>query len=66
MRSVQLNHLFRNSEAAFHIGVASKTLRNWRARGIAPPAVKLNGAVRYRRSDLDRWVNARREGGDAA
>jgi len=60
---MQDDHLLRNSEAAAHIGVASKTLRNWRARGIAPPAVRLNGAVRYRRSDLDRWVDARREGG---
>ena len=62
----QDDHLLRNPEAAAHIGVSSKTLRNWRFRGIAPPAVKLNGAVRYRRSDLDRWVEARVEGGEVA
>lgn len=49
-----------------------KTLRNWRGTGKGPDFLKLEGAVRYSRTDLIAWCEARRRrstsdkgGGDA-
>ncbi|MEU8031935.1 helix-turn-helix domain-containing protein [Streptomyces sp. NPDC049099] len=43
--------------------VAEKTLANWRSLGIGPPYAKLSqgrgGRVRYRRSDVERYLSAR-------
>jgi len=51
--------LLDESEAAATLNVAVQTLRNWRWRGIGPRFVKLGKrAVRYRRSDLDAFVEA--------
>ena len=48
-------------EAARLIGVAAKTLANWRCQGFGPPFVKFGdpggrGGVRYRRGDLLGWL----------
>ena len=47
-------------EAAAYIGLAKSTLYTWRTRrpGFGPRAVKAGGALRYRRSDLDAWIEA--------
>lgn len=41
--------------------VAVKTIRDWRYRGVLPPAIKIGGQVRWRRSDLECWEDAQRE-----
>jgi predicted DNA-binding transcriptional regulator AlpA len=48
------------AEAAAYIGIAKSTLYTWRTRrpGFGPRAVKAGGALRYRRSDLDAWIEA--------
>jgi predicted DNA-binding transcriptional regulator AlpA len=51
--------LLDESEAAATLNVAVQTLRNWRWRGEGPRFVKLGKrAVRYRRGDLDAFVEA--------
>lgn len=44
--------------------VAKQTLANWRAAKIGPPYTKLSdsqaGRVRYRRSDVIRWLDDRK------
>lgn len=51
--------LLDESEAATKLSVAVQTLRNWRWRGEGPRFVKLGKrAVRYRRGDLDAFVEA--------
>ncbi|GAB3380684.1 helix-turn-helix transcriptional regulator [Amycolatopsis echigonensis] len=43
-------------------GVAVSTFYDWRAKGKAPRCVKLpNGDLRFRRADLDRWIESRTE-----
>jgi hypothetical protein len=38
-------------------GIPVGTLRQWRYLGLGPPFVKVGAKhVRYRRSDLDRWL----------
>ena len=42
------------------LGVAPKTLANWRHQGCGPVYFKINGAVRYSLRDLTSWRTARR------
>ena len=46
--------------AADFLDVKVATLRRWRWSGDGPPFIKLNGAVRYRRSDLEAHIQAQR------
>jgi excisionase family DNA binding protein len=55
-------------EAAAYLAIPKATLYTWRTRraGFGPPAVKMGGCLRYRRSDLDAWVARHVETFDAA
>jgi predicted DNA-binding transcriptional regulator AlpA len=46
-------------DVARELGLSVKTMSNWRNRDQGPPYVKLNRAVRYRRTDLDAWIESR-------
>jgi len=39
--------------------LSPKTLDNWRSRGVGPPFVKLNSAVRYSRRACAQWLTER-------
>ena len=56
------------AQAAAYIGIAKSTLYTWRTRrpGFGPRAVKAGGALRYRRSDLEAWIEAHTEALDLA
>jgi len=58
------------NDVAEILGVSVGTLAQWRHRGHGPRFYSLTGqAVRYRRSDVDEWVESRRrepEGTDDA
>lgn len=51
------------AQAAEYIGIAKSTLYTWRTRrpGFGPRAVKAGGALRYRLSDLDAWIDSHAE-----
>lgn len=53
-------HMLSNADAAAHCGIAPQTLALWRSqrRSNQPPYIKLGRAVRYKISDLDRWLAA--------
>ncbi len=57
--------ILRTREAAEFLSVTAATLRNWRTKGIGPAAYKLtdapNGAIRYRRTALETWLNEREQ-----
>jgi excisionase family DNA binding protein len=55
-------------EAAAYLAIPKATLYTWRTRraGFGPPAVKMGGCLRYRRSDLDAWVARHLETFEAA
>ena len=48
--------LLTDFEAAFHLSLATGTLRNLRSQGRGPRFVRLGRAVRYRPEDLDEWI----------
>lgn len=49
--------------AATYLSITKATLYTWRSRrpGYGPLAVKVGGCVRYRKSELDRWIAAHTE-----
>ena len=51
-----MDDLMKVGETADYLRVKPKTLHNWRSRGVGPPAVKAVGGLRYRRGDVDRWL----------
>lgn len=52
--------LFNTPEAAEYLGVSQDTLSVWRCVGrYNIPFVKVGRLVRYRKSDLDSWLESR-------
>lgn len=45
-------------QAAEYLAIPKATLYTWRTRrvGFGPRAVKFGGSLRFRRSELDRWI----------
>lgn len=47
-------------DAALFIGVSQKTLQTWRSRRMGPPYIRIaRKCIRYRRADLEEFVDAR-------
>lgn len=44
------------AEVADHLGVPIKTLYTWRSRGQGPPGYRIGRHVRYRRADVEAWL----------
>ena len=56
----ELDQLLTEPEAAAFLNFSPRALQAWRVRGGGPPYVKISTrAVRYRKSDLDRWIEER-------
>ncbi|MEQ6902026.1 helix-turn-helix domain-containing protein [Nocardioides sp. YIM 152588] len=55
--------LLNTDEACAHLGVPKATLLTWRVRrpGYGPRAIKVGGRLKYRRSELDRWLESHEE-----
>ncbi len=47
-------------EAADYVRLGKPTLERFRVSGEGPIFVKLGGAVRYRKADLDTWLESHR------
>ena len=56
-------HVFGERDAGRYLGgekapISQRTLQRWRLEGFGPKFLKPGRLVRYRQSDLDRWVDA--------
>ena len=51
--------LLDNDGAAEVLGVSPKTLPRWRWAGTGPAFLRVGRAIRYRRSDLEAWLDGR-------
>lgn len=49
------------ADLADELGISTQTVYNWRHRGIGPRGFKRGNLVRYRRSDVDAWLNEGRD-----
>ena len=51
--------ILNTKEAANYVRLGKPTLERFRISGDGPRYCKLGGAVRYRRADLDAWLESR-------
>jgi predicted DNA-binding transcriptional regulator AlpA len=59
-RNLESRETFDTKAAARYLGVGESTLRLWRSRGEGPRFFRAGDKlVRYRRVDLDLWVESR-------
>jgi excisionase family DNA binding protein len=58
--------LLRSEAVAEYIDVSMATLEKWRNQKRGPAHVRIGRLVRYRQSDLDRWLREQTVSGDAA
>jgi predicted DNA-binding transcriptional regulator AlpA len=50
------------AEFCAELNIARSTFNDWRAKGTGPRCIKFpNGAIRIRRTELDRWLKSREE-----
>lgn len=54
-----MENILTTVEAADYVRLKKPTLERFRLTGEGPKFLKLGGAVRYRRPDLDAWLDAR-------
>jgi excisionase family DNA binding protein len=52
-----LNRLLTPPELGELLGIPTATLYQWRHRGEGPPSLKLGKHLRYRRADVDSWLD---------
>ncbi|MDX2277641.1 MAG: helix-turn-helix domain-containing protein [Hyphomonadaceae bacterium] len=66
--SPSLEPLLTVKQAAGYLSLSKSRLDRWRSYGGGPPYIRLGGiaggAIRYRQSDLARWVDANMIAGD--
>jgi excisionase family DNA binding protein len=43
------------------IDIPPRTIYNWRLRGEGPPAYRVGRHLRFRRSEVDAWLDSRRD-----
>jgi excisionase family DNA binding protein len=55
---VHESKLLTEDEAAELVGLSVRTLQAWRSRGVGPAYVHVGRKVRYRLSDINRWISA--------
>lgn len=51
-----MSDLMRTAEVAAELRVSPATVRWWRHVKTGPPSFKVQGAVRYRRADVEAWL----------
>jgi excisionase family DNA binding protein len=53
------DHLLSVEELSDFLQVPEATLYQWRCKGTGPRGIKVGKYVRYRRTDVDAWLEAR-------
>lgn len=58
INSTQTAAVLTIDQAAAYVAIPKATLYTWRTRrsGLGPRAIKVGGCLRYRRADLDAWL----------
>ena len=55
--------LLTQQQLAEELQVTVRTLERWRREGTGPPWVRVGRSPRYRRQDVDRWLEGTRQNG---
>lgn len=65
-KGTKMDPLDTPGEVAEYVKVDEQTLANWRWLGTGPRFIKVNGGrIRYRRSDVETWLDQHASGGAA-
>jgi excisionase family DNA binding protein len=51
--------MFNSREASAYLGCSESVMRLWRSQGQGPRYFRAGKLIRYRRADLDAWIEAR-------
>lgn len=51
-----IESLLTREEVAQWLSVTEQCLRRWATKGVGPPFVKIGYWVRYRREDIEKWI----------
>jgi excisionase family DNA binding protein len=66
MSTATSSDLLNREQAAEYLGVRPQTLSSWACLGrYELPFIKVGRLIRYRKGDLDAWLETRRVGGNA-
>lgn len=60
-RETKGRELLKIEDLAARINVTVSCIRAWRCRGEGPPAIRLGSALRWDASEVDAWLDTRRE-----
>lgn len=55
--STTMEPLWTVQQLADYLGVPVQTIYQWRKRRYGPPGRRMGKHVRYRRSDVERWID---------
>lgn len=58
------DELLTTQELAAELKVSPRTIQRWRAEGTGPPTVRAGRGVRYRRRDVNAWLERRDQPGE--
>jgi excisionase family DNA binding protein len=50
-------------QVAEWLGKPKATLYAWRSRGLGPKAIRVGNVLRYRRSEVERWLDEQTDAG---
>ena len=56
-----LDRLLSPHELALFLGVPLRTIYRWRYQGDGPPGFRVGRHVRYRRADVEQWLEDHRD-----
>jgi excisionase family DNA binding protein len=54
--------LMTENEFADYLNIGYGTPKDWRYRKVGPPWFKVGGMVRYRKADVDAWLERQQQG----
>jgi excisionase family DNA binding protein len=57
----QEERLLTEKQVADYLNVTVRTVQRWRAEGTGPPVLYANNRPRYRRADVEAWLQRRDE-----
>lgn len=58
-----MDEILTPAELAGYLGVAPKTLSNWRSKRLGPTPLRAGHVIRYRKCDVEAWLDEQVEAG---
>jgi len=49
--------LLNPKDLAAYLDIPLATLYDWRSKGVGPPGIRVGKHIRYRRSDVESWLD---------